>query len=172
MKRILLCLSILLSLASFGQSIVRKGEVYFVDGTPNNSTAFNAYLKNTNPELFAQYNKGYQIAMSGWGLFAVGVPAIPISVMMMMANQDNGGYPFDPVKDAQYRQARERWGIGWCVGLSLAGAAAAASIPLLAVGYHKMHKSVDTYSAAQVSAPQTYWTMEIKPDGIGLACHF
>ena len=87
-KAVLFLLFITLAIASYGQDvvqaqptqscIVRKGDCYTVDGvTYNNSTAFRGYLKNTNPDLFAQYNKGYQLGMAGWGLLAYGTAMMP-----------------------------------------------------------------------------------------------
>ena len=76
MKRLVLILSFaVLALVSYGQEvvqtevaqscIVRKGDRYTVNGiTYINSTEFRGYLKNTNPDLFAQYNKGYKLGMA------------------------------------------------------------------------------------------------------------
>ena len=70
MKRFLLILFLFaIIFAANGHEIVRQGNRYLVgDENYATSTAFRGYLQNTNHELFAQYNQGYKLAMSGWGL--------------------------------------------------------------------------------------------------------
>ena len=89
MKNAVSFLLLLVAVMSYGQEvaqeepsqscIVRKGDRYTVDGvTYINSTEFRGYLKNTNPEVFTQYDKGYRIGMAGWGLFAYGATVLSI----------------------------------------------------------------------------------------------
>ena len=52
------------------------------------------------------------------------------------------------------------------------GAIIVAGIPLLGVGYHRMHKSVRSYNAAHRPAPQTYWSIQVSGNGIGVAYNF
>ena len=163
MKRLVLFLSfVILAIVSYGQevvqpepmqsSIVRKGDRYTVNSiTYYNSTAFRGYLKNTNPELFAQYNQGYKLGMAGWGLLSFGIvlgatlyPWIRTQVLILTM----------PLQGA------------------LGGAAMIAGISLLGVGYHKMHKSVDAYNVSLQPAPQTYWSIQVSGNGIGVAYNF
>lgn len=184
MKRLVLILSFaVLALVSYGQEavqpepaqscIVRKGDRYTVNGiTYINSTEFRGYLKNTNPEVFAQYDQGYRIGMAGWGLLAYGVAMTPTSVIMLFANQpftDN----MSPEKEKRIRAASNRWFAGWLTNLIVASGAFAASIPMLGIGYYKMHKSVDVYNVSlQRAAPQTYWSIQLSGNGIGVAYNF
>lgn len=163
MKRLVLFLSFaVLAIVSYGQEvvqtevaqscIVRKGDRYTVNGvTYINSTEFRGYLKNTNPELFAQYNQGYKLGMAGWGLLSFGIvlgatlyPWIYTQVLILTM----------PLQGA------------------LGGAAMIAGISLLGVGYYKMHKSVDAYNVSLQPAPQTYWSIQVSGNGIGVAYNF
>lgn len=163
MKRLVLFLSfVVLAIVSYGQEvvqpepaqsyIVRKGDRYTVNSiTYYNSTAFRGYLKNTNPELFAQYNQGYKLGMAGWGLLSFGIvlgatlyPWIRTQVLILTM----------PLQGA------------------LGGAAMIAGISLLGIGYYKMHKAVDAYNVSLRPAPQTYWSIQVSGNGIGVAYNF
>ena len=163
-----------LSIASFAQVIERRGNRYTADNVVYaNSTAFRGYLKNTNPDLFAGYNKGYKMAMTGWGLFAFGVAATPVSTFMLFVNQDR--VETDPItgqKTFSTPFPPKAWFGGWVTCVALASTALGASFPLLGVGYHKMHKSVDSYTTRHAGTPQAYWSVELNSDGLGMAYHF
>ena len=100
MKKIVLFISlVVLSVISYGQEvvqaqqvqscIVRNGDRYTVDGmTYINSSEFRGYLKNTNPEVFAQYDKGFRIGMAGWGLLAYGTAMMPTSFILSLFHHD------------------------------------------------------------------------------------
>lgn len=183
MKRLVLFLSFaVLAIVSYGQEvvqtevaqscIVRKGDRYTVNGvTYINSTEFRGYLKNTNPEVFAQYDKGYRIGMAGWGLLAYGVTMTPTSVIMLFMNQPFTG-DMSPERRKRVEAASHRWSAGWLTNLIVASGAFAASIPMLGVGYSKMHKSVDAYNVSLQPAPQTYWSIQVSGNGIGVAMQF
>ena len=184
MKRLVLFFPLLLvAVMSYGQEvaqeepsqscIVRKGDRYTVDGvTYINSTEFRGYLKNTNPEVFTQYDKGYRIGMAGWGLFAYGVAMTPPSFIMCLVHPDKP--EFDPItgKRNYDREAVEAWSKGWCSSFAIATAALGAGITLLGVGYYKMHKSVDVYNISRQPQPQAFWSIKASGNGIGVAYNF
>ena len=153
--------------------IVRNGDRYTVDGmTYINSSEFRGYLKNTNPEVFAQYDKGFRIGMAGWGLLAYGTAMMPTSFILSLFHHDTPDV--DPItgKEDYHHEEDARWSKGWVASFSIAIIALGASIPMLGVGYYKMHKSVDVYNVQKVTAPQTYWSLELQSDGLGIAYHF
>ncbi len=154
------------------QVIERHGEYYTMNGEEFiSSTAFCGYLRNSNPKLFAEYNRGYRIAMSGWGLFSFGVVATPVSAVMMLMNQDRT--EIDPATGQTIvHKASDAWFCGWVTCLAIASVSLCVSFPLLGVGYHRMHQSIDAHNAAQTNALQAYWSLEIKTGGVGLAYHF
>ena len=174
MKRILLILYLVtLFVAANGQEIVRSGNHYLVgDENYATSTAFRGYLQNTNHELFAQYNQGYNLAMSGWGLLAFGTAVTPVSTFMLFMNQDRTYYNHETGKINVAQAPPEAWFGGWLTCVILGAGAFCASFPLLGVGYHRMHTVVDEYSVRQTGGVSAYWTINMKPDGIGIACHF
>lgn len=173
-RKVLIILSFLLAVgAAHGQEIVRTGDRYLVGETTYcTSTAFRGYLKNTSPEVFAQYNKGYKTAMVGWGLLAVGVAAVPLGVMGMMANQDNPPAFMTEEEWANYRKLHEMITALFASQVGIGGGMAAAGIVMLGVGYHKMHHVVDEYGVPQAEAPQAYWNISLTGNGIGLVCNF
>jgi len=184
MKKFVFLLSFIgLALSSFGQeaaqtenvqsSIVRNHDRYTVDGvTYINSTEFRGYLKNTNPELFAQYNKGYKLGMVGWGLFSYGVVMVPTSVFMFAVSRAHTSTAAGKI-EIEHRDGVDAAFGGWIFSFAIASASFCASIPMLGVGYHKMHKSVDVYNVSHSSAaPQTYWSIKTSGNGIGVAYNF
>ena len=174
MKKLVFLLSFLgLVLSAHGQEIVRTGNRYTVDGqTFYNSTAFRGYLKNTSPELFAQYNQGYKLGMAGWGLLAAGAVVMPLGFMEMALNHnDASGKTLQERADdrTRYHQKEAIYEAQMLLGAGMA----AAGVVLLGFGYHKMHKAVDTYNVSQVSAsPQTYWSINASANGLGVAYNF
>ena len=156
MKKILLAVLLLsVTVFSSAQMIERQGSRYTVDGTTYNTSASfrNNYLKFNNLELFNQYEKGYKLAAGGWGLLSAGVALTTASAVMMFPNG----------KVSQMF-------LVWTIGVSVGALATCASIPMLGVGYHRMHQAVDSYNTKQ--KPQSYWSFEIRTNGIGFAYNF
>ena len=174
--RVTILLSVIgLALSAHGQEIVRTGDRYTVGGqTYYNSTEFRGYLKATNPDVFTQYNQGYKIGMAGWGLLSFGVAVVPTSFIMLLINQDSTSD--DPVTGEQVVHQiapSNLWFGGWMSCFVVACASFTASIPMLGIGYHKMHKAVDVYNISQTTtAPQTYWSIRTSSNGIGIAYNF
>jgi hypothetical protein len=51
----------------------------------------------------------------------------------------------------------------------------AASIPLVIIGYNKMHQSVDVFNqecALNTNRTQSFWSINASPKGVGLAFNF
>ena len=158
MKKIIIFLFLsIMTLGAQSQIIERHGDRYTVDGvTYSTSTSFrNNYLKPYNAELYAQYNKGYKLAVGGWGLLGSGVVISTVGAVMMFP----GGHVSQifPV---------------WALVASVGALATCASIPMLGVGYHRMHEAVDAYNAGKMPTPQAYWSFELAPASVGLALHF
>ena len=174
MKRVLAILFLFASVfAANGQEIVRQGNHYLVgDESYATSKAFRGYLKNSDHELFAQYNQAYKLGMSGWGLLAFGTAVTPISTVMLFMNQDATRINPETGETIVVQNNPNAWFGGWLSCVILGAGAFCASIPLLGVGYHRMHTTVDEYSVRQTSGVSAYWTINMNPDGIGIACHF
>ena len=158
MKKISIFLLLLtITLCAHAQVIERHGDRYTVDGvTYSTSTSFrNNYLKPYNAELYAQYNKGYNLASGGWGLLSTGVAITTVSAVMMFPN-------------GHVSQIFPLWALVASVGTLVT----CASIPMLGVGYHRMHEAVDAYNAGKMPTLQAYWSFELAPASVGLALHF
>lgn len=145
---------------------IRHGEKYLVDQDVMSSRAYRGYLKNTCPEAFAQFDKGYKTAMAGWGLFAGG-PVLAVGVGFPMAFLTS----FSPLPPEERHGVNGANVAGWSL-VAVGGAAFVASFPCLGVGYGKMHRASRRYntSCAKQSAP--YLTLQTSGQDIGVALHF
>ena len=95
------------------------------------------------------------MAVGGWGLLGTSVVISTVGAVMMFP----GGHVSQifPV---------------WALVASVGVLATCASIPMIGVGYHRMHKAVDAYNSGKMPASQAYWSFELAPTGVGLAYHF
>ncbi len=145
---------------------IRKGEKYMVGQDAMNARAYRGYLKNTCPEAFDQFDKGYKTAMAGWGLFAGG-PVLAVGIGFPMAFLTSFS-PYPP---------EERHGVRWTVAtgyslVALGGAAFVASFPCLGVDYSNMHRAYRLYNTSCANQSTTYLTLQTAGHDIGVALHF
>jgi len=160
-------------IATYGQTIMRVGNKYTVDSvTYSGSAAFRGYLKNTNPDLYKQFDEAYKLSRIGWGLFGAGLAVIPISVLAMDAVQKR--------ETALITQQSEN-GKGWTndkiallfASQALIGAGVAVSgVMILGFGYRNMHRSVDAYNISRNPESQAFWSINASSYGVGIAYHF
>ena len=126
------------------------------------------YAQHNCQAAYHQFAQGLKLAKAGWACFGIGLAmdagsiASAIICLSHITPQTTGP---QLLKDPAYIAAVSL-GIG-------ALAFEIACIPTLAVGYQKMHHSVDVYniscSTAQV---RPYWTLQASSNGLGLALKF
>lgn len=152
---------------------LRRGERYIVDMDVMNARAYRGYLKNTCPEAFDQFDKGYKTAMAGWGLFAGG-PVLAVGAGFPVAFV--GGFAGSAYPPEERPESIRRTGIAMrTIGYSfiaIGGAAFVASFPCLGVGYSKMHRASRLYNTSCAKQSTPYWTMQTSGHDIGVALHF
>lgn len=145
-------------------TVVRKGNTYMVGDLRMNKQAYRGYLKNTCPEAYSQFDRGYKTAMAGWGLFAAGPALVGGSSMFWIG----ASFGYDPNNTPA--QERHRVAVfSSNFALTCLGCASFVSgIVCLGVGYGQMHRTTGNLNCN----PTTYWTIEKRPNEIGLAWHF
>ena len=123
--------------------VTRSGNTYFYDGRSMRGRDYASFLSAKCQVAYAQYNSGHKTAIAGWVLFGVGL-GIDLGFSWWLP------YSWIPA-----------------LGLEI------ACIPTLAVGYSKMHQSVDVFNSSCVNKkPTAYWSINASQNGIGLAYNF
>ncbi len=137
--------------------ITRTGNTYFYNGQSMNKEEYCRFLQDKCQPAYQKAKSGHYTAMVGWVLFSAGL-GIDIGNVMGIVIANRGAY---------YTTLNYIFAI-------TAGCLEIASIPCLAVGYAKMHKSVDIYNVLSASRAQCqpYWSIQANHNGIGLALNF
>lgn len=144
---------------------------YYGDQKLSNSELLNFYAQQNCQEAYDQFRKARQVTTAGWAFLGIGgaldVGAI-VCAALYIRDRQNGNVPAtgNPMDADTYAAM---------IGLTLSATAfELACIPMLVVGYHKQHSSVDTYnqSCAKASAAKPYWAIQASENGLGLAFKF
>lgn len=135
--------------------ITRDGNIYINGNKRMNKSEYRNFLYGRCPAAYEQFSKGYNTAIAGWTLFGLGLGLDLASTIAILSNPKSSSSGLVAVS-------------------IIGGGLEIASIPTLAVGYSKMHKSVNTYNAQchTKSNPTTYWSLQVDNYGLGLAYHF
>ena len=133
--------------------ITRLGDTYTYKGYVMKGDAYANFLRNNCLKAYEIYHKGYVISYAGVLFLSVGVG---LEVGTLIGGAIVGGYFNMPVIYC---------GLG-CL---------AASIPLVVIGYNKMHQSVDVFNqecALNTNRTQSFWSINTSPKGVGLTFNF
>ncbi len=192
MKRILfIMLAVIVAANTMAQAPIRRvGEKYYQGDNRIEQYEYKYLLKNTCPEVFAQYQKSTKIIKSGWSLLGIGVGltafvAIPTLYWQnpypnndgykIVYGEDGTPYLWAMLEDNYYNH--ERFNIDTYsafIGIvSAAGVLTLTSVPLLAVGYTQRHKTVDAYNLqCGNKEPAITYSLTAGQNGIGFAVNF
>ena len=135
--------------------LTRAGNTYYYDNMVMGKRTMLEWLEKQNcPAAYNQFQRGYNTAQTGWVFMAAGLS-------------------FDLV-GAILRGIRIEQGIPGIIFMALGGALELACIPTIAVGYSKMHQTVNVYnvSCSTSSKPKSYWALQAGNNGIGIAYKF
>lgn len=138
-------------------SVIRDGNTYIYGDSIMNKNKFQEWLKEKDcPAAYQQFKSGHKAATGGWFLMVVGL-GLDIGSIIFTATNKTGKTSSPAI----------------VLGV-LGGAFEIVCIPALAVGYSKMHRSVDTYNASckKTASVKPYWAVQASNNGIGLAYHF
>jgi len=133
--------------------ISRDGNKYYFRGQWYNKDLMQEQLYNLNcVPAYRQFKNGNKMARAGWGLFGAGL-ALDVSGAILTYAV---GSEFGPLMS------------------TVGGLCETVSVPLLVVGYCRMHDAVENYNmyAISNSRPRAYWSVNASQNGIGLAYNF
>ena len=120
-----------------------------------NGDTYANFLNDNCPNAYQLYHNGYVIAYSGMLFLSI---AVGLEIGTLIGGAIAGGY---------YRSSLP---FMYCaLGCSV------TSIPLLVVGFNKMHKSVDVFNqecASKQMRPNSYWSFNVSQNGVGLVLNF
>ena len=133
--------------------ITRLGDTYTYRGYVMKGDAYANFLRNNCLEAYEMYHKGHVISYAGVLFLSVG---LGLEIGTLIGGAFAGGYFNMPIIYC---------GLG-CL---------AVSIPLVIIGYNKMHQSVDIFNqecALKTNRAQTFWSINTGRQGVGLAFNF
>lgn len=176
MKKILVILAaVVLAMPMVAQEAQANAAMLHMDGNTyyygqqklSNSELLNFYAQQNCQAAYDQFVKARKLTTAGWVFLGIG-GALDISAGVCAGLYLRDGMPAtkNPM-DSPYYAAM--------VGLVLGATAfELACIPMLVVGYHKQHSSVDVYneSCAKTASARPYWTLQASENGLGLAFKF
>ena len=132
------------------------------------------YAQQNCQAAYNQFAKGRKLAIAGWSCLGVGAAldltagACYLSVLGMNSSKNSGAK--SPAKVIAYSSNEPVLFTLLAMG---ATAFEIASVPLLVIGYRRMHTSADVYNVACATAQvQPYWTIQASEQGLGLALNF
>lgn len=131
------------------------------------------YAQRNCQAAYMQFAKGQRMANAGWAFLGIGV------AMDLGSAVCAGMYVYKTVdycvNSSSSTKESELYGyLASSIGLGVVGGAfELACVPLLVVGYHKMHSSVDVYNVScSLAKTQPYWSIQSSKNGLGLALNF
>jgi len=135
--------------------VTRMGEKYTYKGVVMRGDVYAYFLSDNCPNAYLVYHNGYIVAYTGLMFLSV---AVGLELGTLIGGAIAGGYNSSSLP------------FMYCaLGCSV------ASIPLLIVGYNKMHKSVDVFNqecSRRTSRMYGYWSVNASKYGVGLAFNF
>lgn len=163
---ILFCATMLHAQAS-SPVVQRHGNRYFYGEQLMDNAAYMQFLQSECPQAFQQYKSGRQCMVAGWALFGTGVVATPAFVLLGAGTSWAMG-SLGPQKRAPGLEDANK--AMWSLSI-ISFAALLTSVPLLSVGYSRMHKSVNTYNN-QCTMQNMDLVFGLTDSGIGMKIYF
>lgn len=133
--------------------ITRRGNTYILGNQVMKDLEYSAFLRQKCPAAYLQYESGHRTSVAGWSLLGCGAGLCGLGWMLASGVTGDGLY------SGVY--------MSYLGSLSMA-----ASVPTLIVGYCRMHSSADTYNVNCTHRTVAYWSINMHPDGVGLALNF
>lgn len=177
-KFFLLLVSVIFTVSMMGQSVVRTGNTYVVDGQSMKKGAFAQYMQaSAEQQLATKFKSGLACSKAGWSLFTVGLASEVAGAALAAQGIIN------IVQDVQAgttdKDFESIYAAVTADKMTFAGVALIAASPLftlsgiicLGTGYGRMHNAADMY-AAKRSQPQAYLSYGVSPGQVSLAVNF
>lgn len=151
--------------------IIRDGGTYYCGELQMNGAAYKRFLETECPVAYQQFKQGQQCMISGWTLLGFGLVSMPTSFIGWIVS-GAGVVIFDVADKEKPADPKMVFSNNSFFTLGvLSTAAIISSIPLLTVGYKRMHKSVDTYNN-QCVEPDVELALGLTGNGVGMTIRF
>lgn len=175
MKKMLLVLALMMSAMTMAAQenvntnntdapilLERIGNTYYYNNLAMNQKECDAFLAQNNLPIYKEFHSGYKLQKKGWWLLGAGLGLeVTGSVLSIAA-------AFAPSEAAMATML----GLG-ITSIIVGTSCEIACIPVLAIGYTRMHDSVDYYHISQKNKKQTAsLNLTASQNGIGLALNF
>jgi hypothetical protein len=153
------------------QLVCISNTYYYGRTTMNSRQMLDWYAQQNCQAAYDQFAKGRKMAIAGWSCLGVGAALdLSLGACYIAALSSSKNAAKSPAKIIRYSSSEPI--LFTIVGMT-ATAFEIASIPLLVIGYKRMHTSVDVYNYACTTAQtQPYWTIQASDNGLGLALNF
>lgn len=135
--------------------LTRDGNTYYYGNRVMDKKATLEWLKTQHCHAaYEQFDRGLYLSNVGWFMMGVGLGVDLVGNILLFVNT----------------QSKTIGSVLICIG----SAFEIACIPTIAVGYSKMHQTVNVYNVSCGSTAQIkpYWSVQASNNGIGLAYHF
>ena len=141
--------------------VERFGNTYYANDLVMNQRECAKFLKQNNIPIYKEFQRGLKQQRQGWVLLGVGLgldcAGVLLTAFSPLAQTDEGFITM----------------VGLGVTTLTAGVCCnAASVCLLAIGYSRMHDSVDMYNINQKYNKKISLNLAASQNGVGLALNF
>jgi len=140
-----------------------SNNLYSYNGKNLDKNGYETLIRNNCPQAYKQYRLGKSLKIAGWTCFAAGLSSIGVGIGLMVAPYSNS---------STYNSEYDGLVAAGATLVGLGSAATVASVPLLAVGYVKQNRSVDTYNVQCKSSNHIAFNLTAGQNGLGIAMNF
>lgn len=145
-----------------GVLIERIGNTYYYNNLAMDKKECAAFLAENSIPIYREFHSGYMLQKKGWWLLGAGVGLEVVGTALTVAAM----FAYNDVAIATML------GVG-ITSLVVGAGCGVASIPVLAIGYTRMHDSVDYYNIKQKAKQRSLnLSLNASQNGIGLALNF
>lgn len=180
MKRIFIILAAaMMAVGAMGQVVESTPRLtcigntyYYGRNVMNQRQMLDWYAQQNCQAAYDQFAKGRKMAIAGWCCLGVGV-ALDLSAGACYLTATWLNKKLNAPKRMLASSSSSNTPTAYTLLAMGATAFEIASVPLLVIGYKRMHQSVDVYNVACTTAQtKPYWTIQASENGLGLALNF
>lgn len=154
--------------------IERMGNTYVCDGFEMSKREYRDFLYSRSPLAYDEFIRGYKLSTAGWVVFGVGLGAESLGLWFLCGATALLGSSSDGSWTGAFIVLfGSIYAVVMGVSLSVAGGVLLlASVPMLGVGYSRMHKSVDVYNVNLRQEATLSFGITSSENSVGVALRF
>lgn len=140
--------------------LARANDSYYLGNEKMNAKQTLKWLETQDCQVaYDLFRTGYKSAIVGWSLLGTGLLCDVVGLMTMVKS----------IKQRSLKGTVEGYTL-----YSVGGALELAAVPIISVGYYKMHQTVGVYNTycRKTAYTRPYWVLQASENGIGLAYKF